>query len=138
LRTEIENALINGEIKVSHIEELWNEKTKTIFGFTPSAKSQGYLQDIHWSDGLIGYFPTYTMGNLISAQFYHKMQKDIGTVSQFKEDDLKKISKWFSENLYSKGNMYKSSEVVKSITGEDLRSDYFINYLNDKFLKIYS
>lgn len=137
LRTEIENALINNHIKINSIEEFWNEKMKKIFGFTPKNKSEGYLQDIHWADGLIGYFPTYAMGNLISAQFYNKMKADLKNFEKFTENDFKNMYNWLSKNLYSKGSLYTSSETVKMISGEDLKSAYFVDYIKNKFEKIY-
>ncbi len=134
LRTEIEREIINGAFDVNKIEEFWNEKTKKFFGFYPSSKSSGYLQDIHWSDGLFGYFPTYTFGNIISAQFYSKMLSEISQTSFEKEDRFDAILKWFRKNLYSKGSIYSSSETVKLISGEKVNPKYFSEYLKNKFL----
>ena len=138
LRTQIENSLINNEISVSSINEIWNENTKKIFGFYPKLKSQGYLQDIHWSDGLIGYFPTYTMGNIISAQFYYSIQKDIGELKKIDNEKLKQIYNWFDKKVYSVGSQYTSMELVKKVTGEELNWEYFVKYLRSKFFDIYN
>ena len=138
LRSQIENSIINNEIDVFDIEEFWNEKTKKILGFHPSKKNEGYLQDIHWSCGLFGYFPTYALGNLISAQFYYKMLDDIGISQKIDQSYFNKIYQWFNKNLYSKGSIYPSKDVVQMITNEELNSDYFIKYLDDKFSKIYN
>ncbi len=133
LRTQIENSLINKKINVKDINAVWNEKTKEIFNFYPESKSQGYLQDIHWSDGLIGYFPTYTLGNIISAQFYYAMQKEMGIFKKIDDEILREIFNWFKEKVYNYGSIYTSNELVKKATGEDLNSDYFIRYIKEKF-----
>lgn len=134
LRTDIEHGIINNQLNLSDIEEKWNEKTKEIFGFYPASKSQGYLQDVHWSCGLFGYFPTYTIGNIISAQFFNTITKEIGKTDNMNDEYFIKILSWFKKNLYSKGNIYSANETVRLITGEDIRSDYFINYLKEKYI----
>jgi carboxypeptidase Taq len=137
LRTEIENELLNDERNAADINEIWNEKFKFLFGFYPESKSKGYLQDIHWSDGLVGYFPTYAIGNLISAQFYYKMQEETGNFTKLTATELDAIQDWFDRNLYAKGRIYDSFDTVKLICGEELKSEYFMKYLNDKFSDIY-
>ena len=129
---------MNNEIDISSINEAWNEKSKEIFGYYPESKSKGYLQDIHWSDGLMGYFPTYTMGNLISAQFYNAMQKDIGKLDIIDDETFKRIHKWLDDKLYTLGSRYTSVEVIKMISKEELNPDYFTNYLKEKFFDLYS
>ena len=138
LRTELENLIINEKLQVKDINDCWNEKTKELLGFYPINKSQGYLQDIHWSDGLIGYFPTYAIGNLISAQIYYFMKKDIGGIKKIDKECLKKIFDWLNEKIYNTGSEYSSVELVKKITGKELSSGYFINYIKEKYYSIYS
>ena len=137
LRTELENAIMNDEVDILSINEAWNEKSKEIFGYYPDSKCEGYLQDIHWSDGLMGYFPTYTMGNLISAQFYNAMQKDIGRLDIIDDEAFKRIHEWFDNKLYSLGSRYTSVEIIKMVSKEELNPEYFVNYLKEKFLSIY-
>ena len=137
LRTKIENDLINNNIAVNKINDAWNENSKKILGYYPNKKSEGYLQDIHWSDGLIGYFPTYTLGNIIASQFYNSMQEKTGKIDRINEEKLSEIHDWFDNNLYILGTKYSSVDTVKNITGEDIDSKYFINYLKDKFFEIY-
>ncbi len=136
LRTQLENDLINNKINVKSINDTWNEKTKNILGFYPESKSKGYLQDIHWSSGLVGYFPTYTLGNLIASQLNFFIKKDIDT-EIINDDILIKINKWFDDKLYKMGSIYSSFETVKQITGTELNSKYFISYLKEKLLNIY-
>lgn len=137
LRTEIENSLINNKENVSSIEEIWNEKTKEIFNFYPISKSQGYLQDIHWADSLIGYFPTYTLGNLISAQLFNSFEKEHGKVKTINDEILIKLVNWLDKNIYIYGSRKSSVDIVKLSTGESIKESYFINYIKDKFYKIY-
>ncbi|HOV13472.1 MAG TPA: carboxypeptidase M32 [Spirochaetota bacterium] len=137
LRTEIENELINGNLNIEEVESFWNKKTKGLLGFTPQKKNQGYLQDIHWSCGLIGYFPTYTIGNMISAQFYNELKPTLDKYDIYDANTFSIIKKWFNENLYNKGNIYTSMESVKLITNKELESEFFINYLETKFKEIY-
>ena len=99
LRTEIENKLINDSLDVNDLETFWNDKTKEIFGFTPKNKSEGYLQDIHWSSGLIGYFPTYTLGNLISAQFYNEVRSMIDQSEVIDKELFNSLKEWFTKHL---------------------------------------
>lgn len=137
LRTELENKLINDKIPVTDIEDAWNEYTKEIFGFYPESKSESYLQDIHWSDGSFGYFPTYTLGNLASAQLSSTIEKDIGGFTYFDDETLGEIHKWLKENVYKYGNIFTTNELLEKVTGQGMDSKFFIKYLEKKFISIY-
>lgn len=137
IRASIEHSLINNKIDVGSINDVWNEKTKEVLGFYPRSKSEGYLQDIHWSDGLIGYFPTYTLGNLISAQLYLKVQNDIGNLDTIDDKILKKIHDWLDKNIYKYGTQYNTKELVKKVTEHDLDWKPFIDYIKTKYYGIY-
>jgi carboxypeptidase Taq len=138
LRTRLEHDIIGGKVAIADIHEVWNETTHDILGFYPESKSTGYLQDIHWSDGLIGYFPTYTMGNIISAQFYHSIENDLGRITDVNEEVLAGIQQWLRDKLYVKGSMFSAGETVLQITGEPINIQYFIDYLMNKYQNIYS
>lgn len=138
LRTQLENDLINDKINVNSINDFWHERTKKLFNFYPKTKSESYLQDIHWSDGLIGYFPTYTLGNLISAQILNAMENQMGKVNDINDEKLINIIKWLDKNIYKHGSFYSSMELVKISTNKDLTHEYFIDYLKDKFFEIYN
>lgn len=138
LRTGLENRIINGKLAIRDINEAWNEETKRLLGFYPEDKKTGYLQDIHWSDGLFGYFPTYTMGNLISAQLANTMAADIGGLDSIDKDKFAAIQKWLKEKLYSKGSIYNVMDVVKDITGEEITEKYFFDYMKKKYSEIYN
>ena len=138
LRFELENALINKEIKVKDLPSLWNEKMKKYLSITPPNDAKGVLQDIHWSGGDFGYFPSYALGNLYSAQFYHQAEKDIKNLkSEIENGNIKIFTDWLKNNIHKWGKLYTPSELVEKVTSEPLNPDYFIQYVNNKFSKIY-
>lgn len=133
IRFEIENMIFNDKISVYDLEETWNQKTLEYLDFSPQSKSEGYLQDVHWSAGLFGYFPTYTMGNLISGQINYKMKQDIGSFDFSREDMFSRINHWFTDNFYKYNNLTNSMDVVKLSTTEELNAEYFVDYLKKKY-----
>lgn len=135
IRYEIEKLMISGEIGVDEIPALWNEKYKEYLGVEPKNDSEGVLQDVHWADGMIGYFPSYALGNLYGAQFYHQMKKDIPDVMEtVAAGDLSVVFNWLKENVHSHGNLYKPGELVEYVTGEPLNPNYYLDYLREKYL----
>lgn len=138
LRFEIEKEIMENKIDVKDLPEIWNKKMKDYLGVIPPNDKMGVLQDVHWSMGGIGYFPTYSLGNLYAAQFYDKMSNDIadidGQISLGRFDDIKN---WLRKNIYSAGKTYTASELIKKVTGEEPNSRYFSDYLEKKYKKIY-
>lgn len=137
IRFEIEEGLINNKIKVSDVPKVWNNKMKKYLGVVPDSDANGCLQDVHWSYGPMGYFPTYTLGNLYSAQFANKMKQDIDIDGSIEKGELGTILSWLRTNIYTHGSLYKPAELIKKVTGEKLNPKYFINYLNSKYKKLY-
>ena len=138
LRFELEKEVLAGNLKVSDLPDEWNRRMKKFLGITPANDSEGVLQDVHWSAGLIGYFPTYALGNLYGAQFLNSMKKQLGDVDGILESgDLGTILGWLRENIHSHGMVYPASELCRRVTGEDLNAAYFTDYLRDKFGGIY-
>lgn len=138
LRFEIEEALINDRIKVEDLPKIWNEKMKDYLGVVPEKDSEGVLQDVHWAHGSFGYFPSYMLGNLYSAQFYNKMRKDLQDLDkQISEGNFEPALKWLRDKIHSKGSMYEPGELVKMVTGESLNPKYFMDYIENKFNKVY-
>lgn len=139
IRYEIEKALINGEIEVKDLPHIWNEKYKDYLGVEPENDAEGVLQDMHWSDGSFGYFPSYALGNLYGAQFLNKMIKDMPDLyKDIENGNLNNIREWLKENIHKHGSVYKPAKLIKDVTGEELNAKYFIAYLNDKYSKIYN
>lgn len=138
IRYEIEKAIFNGEVTVEELPRLWNEKYKEYIGIEPKNDAEGILQDMHWSDGSFGYFPSYALGNLYGAQFLNKMLKDIPDYySLIGKGEFEKIHEWLRENIHKHGAVYKPAELIKMVTGEELSAKYFIEYLNKKYAEIY-
>lgn len=142
IRHEIEKELLNPkntdeDIRnlVKKLPENWNNKYEEYLGVRPKTDSEGVLQDVHWSEGLIGYFPSYTLGNLASAQFMKKASEEIPNLEQkIASGDLKTLSNWLKQKIYTDGQIYTPDEILKRVTGEPLNPKYFIEYLKKKYL----
>jgi carboxypeptidase Taq len=139
IRYEIEKALIDGSIKVKDLPDVWNEKYLKYLGIKPSNDREGVLQDVHWSHGSFGYFPTYTLGSLYAAQFFNTINSKTSDLDkQIEVADYNVISQWLNENIYSKGRLFDSDVLCQKACGEPLNSIYFINYIQSKYKDIYS
>lgn len=139
IRYEIEKAFINGEVGIDKLPELWNEKYEEYLGVRPENDTEGILQDMHWSGGSIGYFPSYALGNLYGAQFLKSMEKDIPDLyEKISKGELNVVHEWLKEKIHKYGSIYKPTELLKKVTGEELTARYFIEYLNKKYSKIYN
>lgn len=137
LRYEIERDIINNSIKVDDIPEYWRDKMQSLFGITPSTDAEGALQDIHWSGGSFGYFPTYSLGNLYAAQFTHTLKKELSFDDLLASGELGPIVEWLRKNIHTYGSLYYPHELVQRVTGEDLNSKYFVQYIKDKYSSLY-
>lgn len=139
LRYELEKEIVsNPEFDYSKLPEIWNKMTKELIGITPENDSRGILQDMHWSDGSIGYFPSYSIGNIIGPQIFNRMKVDIPDIqAKIAQGEFKPILKWLQSHLYNDGNTYGTIGTLKRVTGEELNPKYFINYATNKFSEIY-
>jgi carboxypeptidase Taq len=138
IRYEIEKSLINKEIKVANLPAIWKEKMKEYLGIEPKNDKEGVLQDVHWSGGSFGYFPSYTLGNIYSAQIYNAIRKQFNNFDELiKNGELTKIKDWLSENIHKHGKLLTPAEILKSVTGEEINSGYLIDYLESKYKEIY-
>jgi carboxypeptidase Taq len=138
LRFEIENDLINKKLKVKDLPEAWNAKVKEYMGLDVPNDSQGVLQDIHWSHGSIGYFPTYSLGSFYAAQLMHFAKQAIpGIEEQFAKGDFSALKGWLAEQIHKKGRIYNAEELCTQATGEPLDVKYFTDYAWEKFGRIY-
>ncbi len=139
VRYEIEKALIEGTMKVEEIKDAWNAKMQDYLGVTPENDAQGPLQDIHWSHGSFGYFPTYTLGNLYSAQFFNKAKQALPTLqADIQQGDLKALKQWLNKEVHWVGKMEESDTIVRRVTGETLDASYFVDYLWNKYGEIFN
>jgi len=138
LRFEMELALIRGDLKPEDAPAAWNEKFKDYVGLTPPDDRMGCLQDVHWSAGLFGYFPTYALGNLYCAQFFAQAEKDLGDLSaRFRKGSFGELRKWLNEKIHVHGRRYPAPELVKRVTGAPLSAEPLLSYLKAKFYPLY-
>ncbi|MGL4868075.1 MAG: carboxypeptidase M32 [Cetobacterium sp.] len=137
VRYEIEKGLLNGEYKVKDLPKIWNEKMKEYLGVVPTNNQDGVLQDVHWSCGLIGYFPSYALGNVYSIQILNAMKKEMNVQGALERGELSKIRKWLEEKIHKHGKLKSPKEIMLSVTGEELNPVYYIEYLKEKYRKIY-
>jgi carboxypeptidase Taq len=141
IRFELERVLLNGELEVVDLPGAWNEKYKAYLGVDVPSDAQGCLQDIHWSMGAMGYFPTYTMGNLYAAQFFEKATDDLGGAdalnTSFAKGEFGGLVGWLNENIHSQGKRYRSAELCQRVTGKSLSADPLMRHLENKLRPIY-
>ncbi|MGL6315714.1 carboxypeptidase M32 [Vibrio sp. WXL103] len=135
LRYEIERDLINGVIKHTDVPELWDQKMQAYLGLsTKDNYTNGCMQDIHWTDGAFGYFPSYTLGAMYAAQFMAAMRQQVDVDAAIANADLSPIFTWLSDNIWTKGSLLTTDELVKQATGETLNAQFFQAHLNNRYL----
>ena len=138
LRFEIEKELIEETLMIEDIPSAWNSLMQIYLGIIPEKESNGPLQDIHWAHGSFGYFPTYTLGNLYSVQFFNQAKKELpDLLDQIEKGNLLPLKEWLNQKIHCWGRMFSSEELVKKVTGESLNPNHFIQYLEDKIDEIY-
>lgn len=139
LRLEMEIAMIDGSVEdFKELPAMWNAKMKDYLGVTPPDDAQGVLQDIHWSFGGLGYFTTYALGNLISAQLWEKINADIPDLpDQIRKGKFDALLGWLRENIHKHGRKYEPQELVQKVTGSKITPAPYLRYLREKFGKIY-
>ena len=138
LRFELECALLTGELAVKDLPAAWNEKMESCFGLTPPDDARGVLQDVHWSEGLFGYFPTYALGNLVSGQLWSAIHAALPDIeAQIGRGEFGNLLEWLRENIHRRGRKYLPGELVQMATGEPITSRYYLDYLTGKFGDIY-
>lgn len=138
IRFEIEKELVKGTLQVSDLPAAWNAKMKEYLGITPPNDTLGCLQDIHWSLGDFGYFPTYALGNLFSAQFFAAFAKKFPDWDErVAKGELEFVREWLKTNIHRWGRMYNSDDLAKKVTGKTLNETAYCNYLKKKYSEIY-
>ncbi|QLE79329.1 carboxypeptidase M32 [Francisella sp. Scap27] len=137
VRYEIEKEIFEKDIPVAELPKLWNEKYEKYLGITPDNNTNGILQDVHWAAGLFGYFPTYALGSAYASQFFYYMNKEFDVNKSIEDDNLQPILTYLTKHIHQYGCLKKADELVKNMCGEQLNSDYYINYLENKFSEIY-
>ena len=135
LRYEIEKKIFGDDLSVSEIPEFWNDRMEQLLGVRPTKDSQGVLQDTHWSSGLFGYFPTYTLGNLVSAIIASKMRKDLEDYEkEIRRGNFKPIREWLRLKIHQYGSVYAPKVLLNKSLNEGYNPDYFVTYIETKYL----
>jgi carboxypeptidase Taq len=135
IRYEIEKKIFGGELDVSEIPQFWNDRMEQLLGVRPTEYSQGVLQDTHWSSGLFGYFPTYTLGNLVSAILASKMRQDLKDYEEnISKGDFAPIREWLRVKIHQHGSVYAPKVLLKNAFNEEgYNPDYFVAYIETKY-----
>lgn len=138
VRFEIERALISGKLAVKDLPEAWNAKYKALLGIDVPDDRRGCLQDVHWSFGLIGYFPTYTLGNLYAAQMWHAIAKAMpDTPTRIARGEFAPLLQWLRDNVHAHGRRYRAADLCVRATGAPLSADHLIAHLESRILPVY-
>lgn len=138
LRYELEKALMAGHITVAELPQIWNDKMEEYLGVRPSNDGEGVLQDVHWSFGAFGYFPSYALGYIYSAQIKEAMLKEVTNFDDLiRTGDFAPIRQWLTKNVHQHGKMKQPAEIIHSITGTGIDSKPLINYLTEKYRRLY-
>ncbi len=138
LRFELENLLINDEVRVSGLPDMWNEKMNEMLRIVPKSDKEGILQDMHWSGGSFGYFPTYAIGTIYSSQLFKKLlEENQGLNDEIEKGEFGNIISWLKEHVHRYGRLMTANEIIKNTCGEGLNSKVFVEYLKDKYYQLY-
>jgi carboxypeptidase Taq len=139
IRYELEKKLIEGSLPVSEIPAFWNAQYEKLLGVKVPDDKQGALQDVHWSHGSFGYFPTYSLGSLYAAQFFETAKQQLnGLNEELTNGNTGQLLEWLRTNIHQKGRFYTSEDLCKEVTGETLNASIFMNYLLEKYTFIYN
>jgi carboxypeptidase Taq len=139
LRFELEQALIAGDLSAADLPGAWAERMRHLLGLTPPDDAHGCLQDIHWSGGGFGYFPTYTLGNLYAAQLFTKVRAELGDLDeQFRRGEFLPLKEWLNRKIHREGQRYRAADLVGAVTGEPLNPRYLLQHLTQKFGALYA
>ncbi|WP_019393132.1 carboxypeptidase M32 [Priestia filamentosa] len=139
IRYEIEKALINGEIEVKDLPTIWNDKYEEYLGVRPAHDGEGVLQDVHWSDGSFGYFPSYALGYIYAAQLKNALVKDLPDFEErIQQGKMTEIRAWLTKHIHQYGKLKDPLELLKAATGEGLEARYLVEHLTEKYSKLYN
>ena len=139
LRLELEIALMDGSLAVKDLPQAWNQGMQDYLGLTPPDDSEGVLQDVHWASGLFGYFSTYALGNLVSAQLWECIRQEIPDIyDQIRRGEFKDLLGWNRQNIHRHGSKFEPQELAQKVTGSRITPEPYVKYLTDKYSDIYN
>jgi len=138
LRMELEIAMLEGRLQAGDLPQAWNQKMKEYLGVIPPNDREGVLQDVHWSGGMMGYFPTYALGNLVSAQLWEKIHQDLPSLEdQIRQGKFDDLLGWLRVNVHQHGAKFQPQVLVKRVTGSTIHPEPYMHYLRTKYAEIY-
>ena len=138
IRFELEQALLSGDLPVDDLPSVWNDRYESYLGIRPPNDIEGVLQDVHWSAGLVGYFPTYTLGNLYAAQFFAEADSQLGGLAPlFARGEFQPLRQWLLDNIHRHGQRFTAAELVQRVTGRPLSHEPLLSQLRSKFGQLY-
>ena len=138
LRFELEQEIIGGRVALADLPEEWNRRMWDYLGIEVPDDAHGVLQDVHWSGGSMGYFPTYSLGNVLSAQLYDKAVADVPSIpSDIESGTFEPLLTWLRENVHRHGRKFEPPDLIRRVTGQELTTGPYVRYLKSKFGEIY-
>jgi carboxypeptidase Taq len=138
LRFELEQELIDGRLKVAELPEAWNARVKEYLGIDVPDDARGVLQDVHWSAGMFGYFPTYALGNLIAGQLWAQVHSDVPDLDErIAAGELSPLREWLRDRVHRHGAKFGAEELVERVTGAPISVGPFVSYLRAKLSDVY-
>ena len=138
LRYEMEKAIFRDQVPVAELPSLWNQKMQDYLQITPAKDAEGILQDMHWSDGSFGYFPSYLLGSIYDGMFLDAIKKELGDVDALlKDGKISEITKWLNEKIHWYGSTRKPKEVIRAVCGREISAEPLIRYFKEKYTEIY-
>jgi carboxypeptidase Taq len=138
LRFELEQEIMEGKVALKDLPEVWNARMKEYLGVTVPSDAMGVLQDIHWSSGAIGYFSTYSLGNIVSCQIWEKVMADIPHLyDQFEQGEFMTLREWLREHVHQYGRKFTPKEKLQKIVGDGINVGPYVRYLKSKYSEIY-
>lgn len=138
VRHEIERGLITGDIEPADVPEIWRDKYEEYLGFRPESDAEGPLLTVHWATGYYGYFPTYTLGHVLAAQFAATARESIGDFGRrIRSGEFDTLQTWLAEEIHQHGQRFTTPELLQRVTGSELTADPFVEYVREKYSKLY-
>ena len=139
LRFEMEKAIFRDNVPTEELPELWKQKHFELLGVMPPDDGKGILQDMHWSDGSFGYFPSYLLGSVYDGMFLDALKEQLGDVDEIlAEGRIKDITKWLNDNIHHYGSLYNSKEVLERVCGKEVSAEPLLRYFREKYERIYN
>jgi carboxypeptidase Taq len=138
VRFELERALVSGDLKTADLPDAWNAAYRRYLGIAPANDREGCLQDGHWADGLIGYFPTYTLGDVFAAQLFARAEVELGDLEQqFARGEFGELVGWLARKVYQEGGRYPSARLIEAVTGSPPNHRPLVEALRAKYSMLY-